>query len=217
MSRDTTVIAFRQPEAIDAPLSELAREGARRMLAQVPIAEPDCFVAMWKDFKLPDAATAWCVMAMGRSAQSRPGSGLSRSVAPRCAIGARWARGEKSALPRRSCRSGRGGRTLLMRCCRSSTCVGCRPATSRSTALLGEDAPNCAERSNGRACAPRRGALAATTPSNQRAAVRTSANVNRRQFAHELTALLAFRHAARSCARRAGDGQHIGSDRPSAT
>jgi len=48
MSRDTTVIAFRQPEAIDDPLSELAREGARRMLAQVLIAEADAFVAMWK-------------------------------------------------------------------------------------------------------------------------------------------------------------------------
>ena len=28
MSRDTTVIAFRQPDAIDDPLTELAREGA---------------------------------------------------------------------------------------------------------------------------------------------------------------------------------------------
>jgi hypothetical protein len=54
MSRDTTVIPFRQPEAIDDPLSELAREGARRMLAQVLIAEADSFVAMWKDLKLPD-------------------------------------------------------------------------------------------------------------------------------------------------------------------
>ena len=54
MSRDTTVIAFRQPEAIDDPLSELAREGARRMLAQVLIAEADSFVAMWKHMKLPD-------------------------------------------------------------------------------------------------------------------------------------------------------------------
>ena len=36
MSRDSTVIRLRQPEAIDDPLSELAREGARRMLAQVP-------------------------------------------------------------------------------------------------------------------------------------------------------------------------------------
>jgi hypothetical protein len=54
MSRDTTVIAFRQPEAIDDPLSELAREGARRMLALVLIAEADCFVATWKALKLAD-------------------------------------------------------------------------------------------------------------------------------------------------------------------
>ena len=32
----------------------LAREGARRMLAQVQIAEADSFVAMWKDLRLPD-------------------------------------------------------------------------------------------------------------------------------------------------------------------
>ena len=54
MSRDSTVLPFRQPEAIDDPLSELAREGARRMLAQVLIAEADSLVAMWKDLKLPD-------------------------------------------------------------------------------------------------------------------------------------------------------------------
>ena len=51
MSRDTTVITFRQPEVIDDPLSELARDGARRMLAQVLIAEADSFVAVWKDDK----------------------------------------------------------------------------------------------------------------------------------------------------------------------
>src|SRR5215813_6523554 len=54
MSRDTSVIAFRQPDDIDDPLTELAREGARRMLAQVLIAEADAFVAKWKDLKLAD-------------------------------------------------------------------------------------------------------------------------------------------------------------------
>jgi hypothetical protein len=48
MSKDTTVMPFRQPEAIDDPMSEVAREGARRMLAQVLIAEADAFVAQWK-------------------------------------------------------------------------------------------------------------------------------------------------------------------------
>src|SRR3954463_13849951 len=70
MSRDTTVIAFRQPEAIDDPLSELAREGARRMLAQVLIAEADSFVAVWKDLKLPD----------GRDRVVRHGHGPHRAI-----------------------------------------------------------------------------------------------------------------------------------------
>ena len=70
MSRDTTVVAFRQPEAIDDPLSELAREGARRMLAQVLIAEADSFVARWKDLKLPD----------GRDRIVRHGHGPHRAI-----------------------------------------------------------------------------------------------------------------------------------------
>ena len=70
MSRDTTVIPFRQPEAIDDPLTEVAREGARRMLAQVLIAEADSFVALWKDLKLPD----------GRDRVVRHGHGPHRAI-----------------------------------------------------------------------------------------------------------------------------------------
>src|SRR5258708_16358733 len=54
MPRDTTVIAFRQPEAIDDPLTEVAREGARRMLAQVLIAEAASFIGRWKDLRVRD-------------------------------------------------------------------------------------------------------------------------------------------------------------------
>ena len=39
MLKDTTIIRFPQPDAIDDPLRELAREGARRRLAQALIAE----------------------------------------------------------------------------------------------------------------------------------------------------------------------------------
>ena len=70
MSRDTTVIAFRQPDNINDPLTELAREGARRMLAQVLTAEADAFVAMWKDLKLPD----------GRDRIVRHGHGPDRTI-----------------------------------------------------------------------------------------------------------------------------------------
>ena len=70
MSRDITVIPFRQPDAVDDPLSEVAREGARRMLAQVLIAEADAFVAQWKDLKLPD----------GRDRIVRHGHGPQRAI-----------------------------------------------------------------------------------------------------------------------------------------
>ena len=70
MSRDSTVIPFRQPEAIDDPLTDVAREGARRMLAQVLIAEADAFVAQWKDLKLPD----------GRDRVVRHGHGPQRAI-----------------------------------------------------------------------------------------------------------------------------------------
>jgi hypothetical protein len=69
MSRDTTVIPFRQPEAIDDPLTEVAREGAQR-LARVLIVEADAFVAQSKDFKLPD----------GRDHVVRHGHGLQRAI-----------------------------------------------------------------------------------------------------------------------------------------
>jgi transposase-like protein len=70
MSRDTTVIPFRKPDAIEDPLTEVAREGARRMLAQVLIAEADAFVALWKDLKLTD----------GRDRIVRHGHGPQRSI-----------------------------------------------------------------------------------------------------------------------------------------
>src|ERR1051326_9560118 len=70
MLRDTTVIALRRPDAIDDPLTEVAREGARRMLAQILIAEADAFVAKWKDLKLPD----------GRDRVVRHGHGPQRAI-----------------------------------------------------------------------------------------------------------------------------------------
>ena len=54
MSRDSNVLQYRQPDSIDDPLNKLAREGARRMLAEALIADADAFVAQLKDLKLPD-------------------------------------------------------------------------------------------------------------------------------------------------------------------
>ena len=131
MLKDTTVVRFRQPDAIDDPLTELAREGARRMLAQALVAEADAFVALWKDSKLPD----------GRDRVVRHGHGPHRAIQTGVGpVEVRRAkvrdRGEVSAEEKirftsSICRSGRGGPRLSTRCCRFSTCAGCRPATSR--------------------------------------------------------------------------------------
>jgi putative transposase len=54
MNNDTTILPFRQSESIADPLTELAREGARRMLVEALKAEADAFVASFVDEQLED-------------------------------------------------------------------------------------------------------------------------------------------------------------------
>ena len=54
MKNDTPILPFRQSERIADPLTELAREGARRMLAEALTAEADAFVARFTDERLDD-------------------------------------------------------------------------------------------------------------------------------------------------------------------
>ena len=97
MSRDSTVIRLRQPDAVDDPLTDLAREGARRMLATVLIAEADAFVALWKDVKLAD----------GRDRVVRHGHGPERAI--QTGVGPVAVRRAKGAGPRRRCLPARNG------------------------------------------------------------------------------------------------------------
>jgi hypothetical protein len=50
MKEDTTILPFRQSESVADPLTELARQGARRMLEEALKAEADAFVASFKNF-----------------------------------------------------------------------------------------------------------------------------------------------------------------------
>jgi transposase-like protein len=54
MTDDTTIIPFRQPGSIIDPLTEIAREGARRMLMAALKAEADSFVAQFSEEFLAD-------------------------------------------------------------------------------------------------------------------------------------------------------------------
>ena len=54
MKNETQILAFCQSETIVYPLTELAREGARRMLVEALKAEADAFVASFADDQLED-------------------------------------------------------------------------------------------------------------------------------------------------------------------
>ena len=54
MASDSTVVPLRQPDAIDDPLTEVLRSGARRLLAQAVEVEAEAFLATRRDRRLPD-------------------------------------------------------------------------------------------------------------------------------------------------------------------
>lgn len=70
MNDDTTIIAFHQPGSILDPLTEIAREGARRMLLAALKAEADSFVARFGEELLSD----------GRQRIVRHGAGPEREI-----------------------------------------------------------------------------------------------------------------------------------------
>jgi len=70
MKEDTTIVPFRHSESIEDPLTCIAREGARRMLAEALVAEADAFVAGYSDERLAD----------GRQRVVRHGFGPERTI-----------------------------------------------------------------------------------------------------------------------------------------
>jgi len=70
MKDDTTITPLHQPGSIIDPLTEIAREGARQMLAAALRAEATSFVAQFADERLPD----------GRQRIVRHGTGPERTI-----------------------------------------------------------------------------------------------------------------------------------------
>ncbi len=70
MMSDSIVVAFRQPDTIEDPLTAVLRSGARRLLAQAVEAEAEAFLAEMKGLRLPD----------GRERIVRHGHGPQRQV-----------------------------------------------------------------------------------------------------------------------------------------
>jgi putative transposase len=70
MKKDTSVIQFRQPDSVEDPLTEIAREGARRMLSTALEAEVESFLDRFSEERLSD----------GRRRIVRHGHGPERSI-----------------------------------------------------------------------------------------------------------------------------------------
>ena len=70
MTETTSILAFRQGGEVDDPLTALAREGARRILAEALAAEADAFVAAFAEARLED----------GRRRVVRHGAGPERVI-----------------------------------------------------------------------------------------------------------------------------------------
>ncbi len=70
MKEDITVVRLRQPDEVDDPLTEILRQGARRLLAQAVEQEAEAFLAEMKAFKLAD----------GRDRMVRHGHGPERNI-----------------------------------------------------------------------------------------------------------------------------------------
>ena len=70
MKQDTSIIQLRQPGSVEDPLTEIAREGARRMLASALEAEVEAFVGQFAEERLPD----------GRQRVVRHGYGPERTI-----------------------------------------------------------------------------------------------------------------------------------------
>jgi putative transposase len=75
MTEDTMILPFRQLEKIDDPLTEIAREGARRMLAEMLKAEADAFVAKFGDERLEDGRQRVVRHGLGPERQIQTGIG----------------------------------------------------------------------------------------------------------------------------------------------
>ena len=70
MNENSKVVALRQPDEIDDPLTDILRFGARQLLAQAVEVEAEVFLAAMKELKLPD----------GRDRLVRHGHGPARTI-----------------------------------------------------------------------------------------------------------------------------------------
>lgn len=142
MNETSNIVALRQPDDVDDPLTMFCALVRGQLLAQAVEIEVETFLATVKD-SLPTGAPVSCGMVTARRKRLRPGSARSRSRGRRFGAAGRPVTASGSASARRSCHCGRGAPGAWMRCCRCCTYAASRPRfPGGADGLAGKDAPN---------------------------------------------------------------------------
>ena len=145
MTSDSTVVALRQPDDVDDPLTALLRSGARRLLAQAVEAEAEAFLVRMKEQRLPDGRER--VVRHGHGPERQVQTGIGPVALRRAKLrdrGAAGAGGERirftsAILPRWARRTRSLDALLPVLYLRGVSSGDFREALA---ALLGKDAPN---------------------------------------------------------------------------
>ena len=80
MNETTNIVRFRQPDAIDDPLTDILRTGARKLLAQAIEIEAEAFLAGMRNLKLPDGLER--LVRHGHRPRGTPRSATARAAGP---------------------------------------------------------------------------------------------------------------------------------------
>jgi hypothetical protein len=144
---ENRVVALRQKGAIDDPLTEILRTGARRLIAQAVEAEFETFLASTAELVLPDGRQRVVRHGHDPVRAIQTGIGPVEVQKPKARDRAA-ASGERLASRRTSCPNGRGAPRASTPFCPFSICAGFPPAISR------RPSPPCSART--RPTSPRR-------------------------------------------------------------
>lgn len=144
MKNDTVVVALRQPGSVDDALTEIAREGARRMLATALRVEADAFVDQYAEDVLPDGRRRLVRHGYGPERTIQTGIGALAVRRPKvrdraAGSGSKKIRFTSSILPKWARRSKSLDALLPVLYLRGISTGDFQEAL---TALLGPDAPN---------------------------------------------------------------------------
>lgn len=143
MTETTNVFAFRQPSAVDDPLTDILRAGARDLLARAVEIEVDTFLASTSELTLPDGRARLVRHGCGPARQIQTGIGPVEVARPkvrdRGACGANRIRFSSAILPLWARRTKSLDALLPVLYLRGISTGDFQDALS---ALLGKDAPN---------------------------------------------------------------------------